>query len=33
VRALRFDGDRLVLSADVKKADGNVTHTLTWERC
>ena len=33
VRALRFDGDRLVLSADVKKNDANVTHTLTWERC
>ena len=33
VRALRFDGDRLVLSADVRKNDANVTHTLTWERC
>src|SRR4029079_16352132 len=33
VRALRFDGDRLVLSADVSKHDGTVPHTLTWERC
>jgi len=33
VRALRFDGDRLVLSADVKKNEARVTHTLTWERC
>ncbi len=33
VRKLRFDGDRLVLSADVKKAGETVTHTLTWERC
>jgi hypothetical protein len=33
VRKLRFDGDRLVLSADVRKAGEIVTHTLTWERC
>ena len=33
VRALRFDGDRLVLSADVRKSVDTVTHTLTWERC
>ena len=33
VRTLRFDGDRLVLSADVRKNDDIVTHTLTWERC
>ena len=33
VRALRFDDDRLVLSADVRKNDATVTHTLTWERC
>jgi Lipocalin-like domain len=33
VRKLRFDGDRLVLSADVRKNDDIVTHTLTWERC
>jgi hypothetical protein len=32
VRKLRFDGDRLVLSADVRKNDDTVTHTLTWER-
>ncbi len=33
VRKLRFDGERLVLSADVHKAGSTVTHTLTWERC
>jgi len=33
VRGLRFDGDRLVLSADVFKNGARVTHTLTWERC
>ena len=33
VRRLRFDGDRLVLSADVQKNGDIVTHTLTWERC
>jgi len=33
VRKLRFDGDRLVLSADVRKGADIVTHTLTWERC
>lgn len=33
VRKLRFDGDRLVLSADVRKSGAIVTHTLTWERC
>jgi len=33
VRAMRFDGDRLVLSAEVRKAGQMVTHTLTWERC
>jgi hypothetical protein len=33
VRRMRFDGDRLVLSADVQKAGEIVTHTLTWERC
>jgi hypothetical protein len=33
VRKLRFDGERLVLSADVRKAGDIVTHTLTWERC
>jgi hypothetical protein len=32
-RAMRFDGDRLVLSAEVVKAGQTVTHTLTWERC
>ena len=33
VRKLRFDGDRLVLSANVRKNNSIVTHTLTWERC
>jgi len=33
IRALRFDGDRLVLSADVHKNGQTVTHTLTWARC
>ena len=33
VRKLKFDGDRLVLSADVRKGADIVTHTLTWERC
>jgi hypothetical protein len=33
VRRLRFDGDRLVLSADVPKGGDVVTHVLTWERC
>ena len=33
VPTLRFDGDRLVLSADVHKGRDTVTHTLTWERC
>ena len=33
VRRMRFDGDRLVLSADVRKSGAIVTHVLTWERC
>ena len=34
VRALQFDGDRLILSARVQKnPDEIVMHTLTWERC
>ena len=33
LRGLRFDGERLVLSADVRKSDTVVTHVLTWERC
>jgi hypothetical protein len=33
VRKLRFDGERLVLSADVSKNGEIVTHSLTWERC
>jgi len=33
VRTLRFVGERLVLSADVRKNDEVVTHQLTWERC
>lgn len=32
-RKLRFDGERLVLSADVRKNHDIVTHILTWERC
>lgn len=32
VRALRFEAERLVLSADVPKAGQKVTHVLTWER-
>ena len=33
VRAMRFEGERLILSADVHKNGDTVTHTLTWERC
>ena len=33
VRALRFEGERLVLSAAVAKSGDTVTHVLTWERC
>jgi lipocalin-like protein len=33
VRRLRFEGEQLVLSADVLKNDDVVTHQLTWERC
>jgi hypothetical protein len=33
VRRLRFEGERLVLSAEVVKGAQVVTHTLTWERC
>jgi hypothetical protein len=33
VRGMRFDGERLILTADVHKAGDTVTHTLTWERC
>jgi len=33
VRKLRFEGERLVLSADVTKNREIVRHTLTWERC
>jgi hypothetical protein len=33
VRRMRFDGARLVLSADVRKSGAIVTHVLTWERC
>jgi hypothetical protein len=32
VRAMRFDGARLVLSADVPKGGAIVTHELTWEK-
>jgi len=33
VRAMRFDGHRLILSTEVAKGRQMVTHTLTWERC
>lgn len=33
VRAMRFDGDQLVLSADVRKNGDTATHTLTWQKC
>ena len=33
VRSMRFDGDRLILHANVEKAGGIVCHELTWERC
>jgi hypothetical protein len=33
VRGLRFDGERLVLSAAIPRGDAIVTHELTWERC
>ena len=33
VRRMRFEGERLVLSADVQKGGATVTHVLTWERC
>lgn len=33
VRALRFEGERLVLSAAVAKSGETVTHVLTWEKC
>jgi len=32
VRTLKFDGERLVLTADVVKSGETVTHVLTWER-
>jgi hypothetical protein len=32
VRRMRFDGDRLVLSTDVKKGSSMIRHTLTWQR-
>jgi hypothetical protein len=32
VRRMRFDGDRLVLQAEVKKASGIVRHVITWKR-
>ena len=33
VRKMRFDGECLILTADVHKSGDVVTHTLTWERC
>jgi hypothetical protein len=32
LRVLRFEGDRLVLSAEVVKAGHKVQHVLTWEK-
>jgi hypothetical protein len=32
LRQLRFEGERLVLSAEVRKNGAIVTHVLTWER-
>jgi hypothetical protein len=32
VRRMRFDGDRLVLSTDVRKSGAVIRHTLTWRR-
>jgi hypothetical protein len=33
MRQMRFEGDRLILSANVRKSGETVTHTLTWEKC
>jgi hypothetical protein len=33
VRALRFEGERLILSAAVAKSGQTVRHVLTWEKC
>lgn len=32
VRRVKFDGDRLVLQAEVDRPDGPVRHILTWRR-
>jgi Lipocalin-like domain len=32
IRRLRFEGERLVLEADVQKPDGTARHVLTWRR-
>jgi len=32
-RGMRFEGERMILTADVHKGGETVTHTLTWERC
>jgi hypothetical protein len=32
IRRLRFDGERLILEADVRKPDGTARHVLTWQR-
>jgi hypothetical protein len=32
VRKMRFDGDVLVLQADVKKGGVNILHVLTWRK-
>ena len=32
VRQMRFDGERLVLQADVPKNGARIRHVLTWER-
>ena len=32
VRTMRFDGDLLILQADVTKGDQNIVHVLTWRK-
>ena len=32
VRRMRFDGELLILSTDVRKAGAMVRHTLTWKK-
>lgn len=32
VRRMRFDGDLLILQADVRRGDDTITHQLTWRK-